>query len=460
MNLDWLEQPLEKKARTHKVTFWKVLKPSKIVSHYIAINFLYYVKIFDTTSSNRSTMKLFKDSSYFLLILILSCKNLKSDQGTSLNTLLNLDSRLDTLINKKNLYLGFHKSVNYIKDTIVTINSSPIKGELYAVPIDFLAKQEPLRVFFFHINQKTAICIDNEVQGKINFNQIYYPNESFAIKNRIYEYGNKNMKISIIASLQESKLIISDPRNSIKTEKFGLGIQFINRYGHVVIDEKKYIISVNDYFVNRISNNGKFLISIIDSGILTKDSQIITDNIQYCLGDTIFFGHNFYTLDSIVNNSNKIYLTKLSIDNKKSTGLELGNYLPEYSFESLTDSNSIIKIGGENSKITLLDFWGTWCQPCLEITESLKELKNKYNDKIRIISIASDFDKQDVSRYIKGHKMIWGHVFENYSSKEISSKFKIVAFPTLILIDKSGKILFRGIGKDALSKAQNIIENL
>jgi len=405
-------------------------------------------------------MKIFKILIYALTFLIISCKNLKSDQVTSINSSLNLDSRLDTIVNKKNLYLGFYKSTNYIKDTTVIINSKPIKGELYSIAIDFLAKQEPLKVFFFQLNQKTAICIDDEVQGKINFTQIYYPNKPFTIKDRIYQSGNKKLTISITASLQKSTLLISKPRNSNKNENYGLGIQFINRYGNLTIDEKEYIISVNDYFINRISKNGKYLISIIESGTLKQNNKITTDHIQYSLSDTLFLGNNFYILDSIINNSNKIYLTKLSIDKKKRTGLELGNYLPEYSFESLIDPNSIIKIGGENPKFTLIDFWGTWCQPCLESIESLKELENKHSNKIRIISIASDFNKQDVSRYIKGHNMTWDHVFENYSSKEISSKFKIVAFPTLILIDKSGKILFRGTGKEGLGKAQNIIENL
>jgi thiol-disulfide isomerase/thioredoxin len=405
-------------------------------------------------------MKIFKILIYALTFLIISCKNLKSDQVTSINSSLNLDSRLDTIVNKKNLYLGFYKSTNYIKDTTAIINSKPIKGELYSIAIDFLAKQEPLKVFFFQLNQKTAICIDDEVQGKINFTQIYYPNKPFTIKDRIYQSGNKKLTISITASLQKSTLLISKHRNSNKNENYGLGIQFINRYGNLTIDEKEYIISVNDYFINRISKNGKYLISIIESGTLKQNNKITTDHIQYSLGDTLFLGNNFYILDSIINNSNKIYLTKLSIDKKKRTGLELGNYLPEYSFESLIDPNFIIKIGGENPKFTLIDFWGTWCQPCLESIELLKELENKHSNKIRIISIASDFNKQDVSRYIKGHNMTWDHVFENYSSKEISSKFKIVAFPTLILIDKSGKILFRGTGKEGLGKAQNIIENL
>ncbi len=405
-------------------------------------------------------MQLFKNLSFASIVLILGCNNPKSDQGSLLNSSLNLNSKLDTLINKKSLYLGFHKSVNYIKDTTAIINSKSIKGELYTIDIDFLAKQEPLKIFFFHINQKTAICVDNEIQGKINFNQIHYSNEPFLIKDRIYEYGNKKITISITAYLLASSLIVSNPRHTIKNNGYGLGIQFVNRYGHLVVDEKKYIISVNDYFVNRISKNGKYLISIIESSTLIQKDKTTIDNIQYSLGDTLFLGNNFYTLDSIINNSNKIYLTKLNIDNKKRTGLELSNYLPEYSFESLMDSNSIVKIGGENSKITLLDFWGTWCQPCLEITESLKELEKKHTDKIRIVSIASDFNKQDVYRYITGHKMTWDHVFENYSSKEISSKFKIIAFPTLIILDKSGKILFRGTGKDALGKAQNIIENL
>lgn len=405
-------------------------------------------------------MKLLKYLSFASFSLILSCKNQSTSKEISFEVSLQLDANLDTIINKKNIYQGFYKSVNYKRDTTVYIDSKPIKGEIYTIPIDFLAKQDPIKLFLFELNNQPAICVDSERQGFINFQQIHYTKEPFTIRNVKYQIGGECALIPITATLQPSTLLATKSGSTNTNSGYGLGIQFINRYGYFNLDTKTYIISVNDYFFSRLTKNGKYQISIIDSSILNHTSKANSDNIQYSLGDTIFLGSNFYRLHSVKNNLSHIYLTKVNIDTKSQTGLELGNYFPENKYESLVDSTISIKIGGSSQKYTLLDFWGTWCQPCVESTETLKTLKNRYNDKIHMISIASDFIKQDVIRHIKGHQMTWDHIFENYSSKVITTKYKITAFPTFILLDKKGKILFRGSGKEALWKVENILVNL
>jgi thiol-disulfide isomerase/thioredoxin len=68
-------------------------------------------------------------------------------------------------------------------------------------------------------------------------------------------------------------------------------------------------------------------------------------------------------------------------------------------------------------KYTLIDFWGTWCEPCLDMTPSLVAVQNKFPSKLNIISIANDQNKNVVKLYAKKSKMNWIHGFADMKKK-------------------------------------------
>jgi thiol-disulfide isomerase/thioredoxin len=109
-----------------------------------------------------------------------------------------------------------------------------------------------------------------------------------------------------------------------------------------------------------------------------------------------------------------------------------------------------------NKKYILLDFWGTWCTPCKELTPELKNINNKLGDSIQIISIAYDKNLDQVKKYIQDNDMNWDHLYSE-DRKGIIDDLRVTSYPTFILINQKRKILYRGKGKFSLDQIKNRI---
>lgn len=100
---------------------------------------------------------------------------------------------------------------------------------------------------------------------------------------------------------------------------------------------------------------------------------------------------------------------------------------------------------------TLLDFWGTWCNPCIALVPELVKIHKSYPS-LNLVSIAFENSMDDLPKLkqlIKQKDMDWTHVCQlRKDIPNVVSSFNVTSFPTTILIDSSGKILYRASGND------------
>jgi thiol-disulfide isomerase/thioredoxin len=107
-------------------------------------------------------------------------------------------------------------------------------------------------------------------------------------------------------------------------------------------------------------------------------------------------------------------------------------------------------------KITILDFWATWCGPCRHALPGLKQLQAIYGgNNVEVVSISEDEDEDAWRSFVAQNQMNWTQRLD--SNHEIMRQYGASSLPTYILIDKDGTVVQQYVG-DAID--QPIIERM
>lgn len=99
----------------------------------------------------------------------------------------------------------------------------------------------------------------------------------------------------------------------------------------------------------------------------------------------------------------------------------------------------------KGDKPVIVSFWATWCKPCLMEMDALKEIKEEWEGKIRIVSISIDDSrsKNKVPSFVKGRN----YPFEIYmdSNQELYKKLNVLNVPFLFIFS-NGKQVYKHSG--------------
>ena len=118
-------------------------------------------------------------------------------------------------------------------------------------------------------------------------------------------------------------------------------------------------------------------------------------------------------------------------------------------FSGKTPAGQKVQLADFRGKVVLLDFWGTWCKPCLKKLPELKKLHSALQGKdFAIVGVALD-ESNELADFLKKNKLPWENIADDNS---ICTKFKVDAFPTILLIDRSGSHVASHLEGEALLK--------
>lgn len=109
-------------------------------------------------------------------------------------------------------------------------------------------------------------------------------------------------------------------------------------------------------------------------------------------------------------------------------------------FELTTLAGDYLTAEDLRGKVLLLDFWGTWCPPCVASVPSLRALSHRLkDDPFRLVSISTDADEKSLREFVAKNHMDWPQVWDERQA--FTQQCGIHTFPTYVLVSPEGEIL-------------------
>ena len=118
---------------------------------------------------------------------------------------------------------------------------------------------------------------------------------------------------------------------------------------------------------------------------------------------------------------------------------------PAPDFEVMDLQGEALSLEKYRGQVVLLDFWATWCGPCLAEMPKVKKTYDKYKDqKFQIIGISSDRSKPPLEAYVEKEGLDWIHIWDE--NRKLRNLYGIIGIPTAFLIDGEGVIRKASLG--------------
>ena len=114
-------------------------------------------------------------------------------------------------------------------------------------------------------------------------------------------------------------------------------------------------------------------------------------------------------------------------------------------FKILTLSGETVTPAALEGRVVLLDFWATWCPPCVASVSEIKALRRKWpEDQFALVSVSADRDEAAWRRFVAGHGMSWPQYRD--ADHRLTDAFRVSGFPTYVLLDRDGAEIRRLVG--------------
>lgn len=145
-------------------------------------------------------------------------------------------------------------------------------------------------------------------------------------------------------------------------------------------------------------------------------------------------------------------------DPTKPPSVLLNEDVPVFSLPNLFDKNKFLSTKNLKNKITLINFFASWCIPCKAEHPLFFEIKKKYND-LLILGINMQDENEEAIKFLNTDGNPYDYVgVDKYGYAAV--EFGVVGLPETFLVNSAGKIIYKYLGPLTKKIIKNEIEPL
>lgn len=137
----------------------------------------------------------------------------------------------------------------------------------------------------------------------------------------------------------------------------------------------------------------------------------------------------------------------------------VGRLMPNFTTTNTMDGTTF-ELDELKGKHVLIDFWGTWCAPCIAEMPKVKEYQDKYKNELVVLGVNSGDTKDKIKQFVEKNGYNWKQILTGKGTEDLVLKLNVAGFPTKFILDPEGKIIQRFVGDtvEAFDKLDEILQ--
>jgi len=121
--------------------------------------------------------------------------------------------------------------------------------------------------------------------------------------------------------------------------------------------------------------------------------------------------------------------------------INIGDQCPDVTLSVINYKTPTVKISDFKGQLLIIDFWATWCGPCVGMIPRTDSLQKQFSGKVEILPVTDEVEKTVSTFYVGYNKSHHILPYTAIADKELHKLFKPNQFPQYIWIDQSGKVV-------------------